>query len=125
MTRTPPWPYVRFGSPSWLRPDGHDPALDAARDVALAVDALPAGSAAGERGELLLAAAARTREVAERLDWVLLSLVGEARSEGMSWEQVAAALGVSKQAAHKRYAPHLADAYARAGALPPAEQQPA
>jgi hypothetical protein len=119
MTRTPPWPYAGYGSPSWLRPDGHDPALDAARDVALAVDVPPRS----ERGDVLLAAAARTRDVAERLDWVLLSLVGEARAEGLSWEQVAAALGVSKQAAHKRYAPHLADAYARAGA--PAEQQPA
>ena len=118
--RTPPWPYVRFGSPSWLRPGGHDPALDAARDVALAV---ASEAPQDQRGELLLAAAARTREVAERLDWVLLSLVGEARSEGTSWEQVAAALGVSKQAAHKRYAPHLADAYARASA--PADQQSA
>ena len=123
MTRPPPWPYVRFGSPTWLRPGGHDPALDAAREVALAVDApVPPD---GERGELLLAAAARTREVAERLDWVLLSLVGEARSEGMSWERVAAALGVTKQAAHKRYAPHLADAHSRAGAHAHAEQQPA
>ena len=118
MTRTPPWPYVRFGSPTWLRPDGHDPALEAAREVALAVDVPAGGPADAGRGERLLAAAARTREVAERLDWVLLSLVGEARSEGMSWEEVAAALGVTKQAAHKRYAPHLADAYARASADP-------
>ena len=118
--RTPPWPYPRFGSPSWLRPGAADAALEAAREVALATEPVSAG---GDRGDLLLAAAARTREVAERLDWVLLSLVGEARAEGRSWEEVATALGVTKQAAHKRYAPHLADAYARAGA--PAEQQPA
>ena len=112
MSRTPPWPYARFGSPTWLRPDGEDPALDAARAVALSAPAAPGA----ERGDQLLAAVARTREVAERLDWALLSLVGEARAEGLSWEQVAAALGVTKQAAHKRYAPHLADAYARASA---------
>jgi hypothetical protein len=107
--RTPPWPYARYGSPSWLRPEGADDALDAARAVALGAPAVD-----GDRGDQLLAAVSRTRDVAERLDWALLSLVGEARSEGLSWEQVAAALGVTKQAAHKRYAPHLADAYARA-----------
>lgn len=118
MPRAPSWPYPAFGSPTWLRPQDPDPALDAARELALS---LVRRTPSGERGELLLAAAARTREVADRLDWVLLSLVGEARAEGLSWEQIAAALGVSKQAAHKRYAPHLADAYARAYA----EQQPA
>jgi hypothetical protein len=75
-----------------------------------------------DRGEELLAAVAGTREVVDRLDWVLLSLVGEARAQGVSWEDVGAALGVSKQAAHKRFSPHLADAYARAGAPAPAEQ---
>lgn len=118
MPRTPSWPYAAYNSPSWLRPDVRDPALDTAREVALS-GARPAPGA--DRGEILLAAVSRTREVADRLDWVLLSLVGEARAEGLSWAQVGAALGVSKQAAHKRYAPHLADAYARASA----EQQPA
>jgi hypothetical protein len=118
MARTPSWPYAPFGSPTWLRPQDSDAALDAARELTLSLVRRPP---AGDRGDLLLAAVRGTREVADRLDWVLLSLVGEARAEGLSWEQVAAALGVSKQAAHKRYAPHLADAYARARA----EQQPA
>ncbi len=118
MPRTPSWPYAPFGSPTWLRPAGNDPALDSARELALSLVRRPPS---GDRAELLLTAVSRTREVADRLDWVLLSLVGEARAQGLSWEEVAAALGVSKQAAHKRYAPHLADAYARASV----EQQPA
>ena len=111
MPRTPSWPYASFGSPAWLRPEQSDPALDRARELALS---LVRPSPPVDRAELLLAAVAGTREVADRLDWVLLSLVGEARAQGLSWEEVGAALGVSRQAAHKRYAPHLADAYARA-----------
>lgn len=122
MPRPPSWPYAPFGSPSWLRPEGADPALESARSVALSCVPSPGPA---ERADLLLEAVAHTREVAERLDWVLLSLVGEARSHGVSWEEVAAALGVSKQAAHKRFAPHLAEAHARAGAPAPAEQQSA
>lgn len=33
----------------------------------------------------------------------LARVVGEARQRGLTWEEVAAGLGVSKQAAHKRF----------------------
>ena len=122
MARTPSWPYPPYGSPAWLRPERPDPALDSARDLALA---LVRPSPTSGRAAMLREAVTQVRDVADRLDWVLLSLVGEARAHGLSWEEVGAALGVSKQAAHKRYAPHLADAYARARAAAHAEQQPA
>lgn len=113
MTRPAAWPYPAFGTPTWLRPPGDDWALDSARRLALSL--VETGATDG-RPQLLLDAVARARDVAERLEWVVLSLVGEARGEGLSWDQVAAALGVSKQAAHARYASLVADAYARAGA---------
>ncbi|MEJ2611727.1 MAG: helix-turn-helix domain-containing protein [Candidatus Thiodiazotropha sp.] len=48
-----------------------------------------------------LAAVAALRHMAEQLE---RKAVKEAISQGWSWSQVAQALGVSKQAAHKRYA---------------------
>ena len=47
-----------------------------------------------------LAAAARLREAADRL---AASVVRRARVRGMSWAEIAAVIGVSKQAVHKKY----------------------
>lgn len=51
-----------------------------------------------------LAAVAAMRRVLEHLEAVQ---VGDARTDGWSWEQIADALGVSKQAVHKKYAHRL------------------
>lgn len=48
-----------------------------------------------------LAAAAALRRLAEQLE---VLQVDHARSLGWSWQQIAAALGVSKQAVHKKHA---------------------
>lgn len=102
---TPSWPFPSVADPAWLTPPGPaDPYLAAARE---AVRSLlpPVEGAAGPQH--LRSALTAAREVADRLEWVLLSLVGEARGAGLSWEDVAASLGVSKQAAHKRFSPYV------------------
>jgi DNA-directed RNA polymerase specialized sigma24 family protein len=48
-----------------------------------------------------LRAARALRELAERLEALQ---VGNARSHGWSWAEIALFLGVSKQAVHKKYA---------------------
>jgi DNA invertase Pin-like site-specific DNA recombinase len=47
-----------------------------------------------------LRAAAQLRRETERLE---AQLVRRARNQGMSWAEVAAQLGVSKQAVHRKY----------------------
>lgn len=111
MTSTQ-WPFPSVTEPQWLTPPGpQDPYLAAARDAVLRCAVAP--NADGDPVGRALTAA---RELAERLDWVLLSLVGEARAGGASWEDVGAALGVSKQAAHKRFSPYVALALEQARA---------
>ena len=110
---SPGWPYASVTDPSWLAPPGQDdPYLAACRDAVLRLLPPAAGPATPEH---LLQALTTAQELADRIDWVLLSLVGEARGAGLSWERVAGALGVSKQAVHKRFGPYVAEAVARAG----------
>ncbi len=47
-----------------------------------------------------LSAAARLRRELEQLEGVQ---VRQARNRGLTWEQIASALGVSRQAVHKKY----------------------
>lgn len=54
--------------------------------------------------EEALAASVALRHMAEQLE---RKAVREAIAQGWSWSQVAAALGISKQAAHKRHAAHI------------------
>ncbi|MCG8670507.1 MAG: helix-turn-helix domain-containing protein [Pseudomonadales bacterium] len=59
-----------------------------------------------------LAAVVALRHVAEQLE---RKAVKEAISQGWSWSQVAQALGVSKQAAHKRHAAYVSNTKRRKG----------
>jgi hypothetical protein len=60
------------------------------------------GSGADPDGVLAqLAAVRRERSAIERRE---ATLVRRARNEGIVWEQIAASLGVSKQAVHRKYA---------------------
>lgn len=105
---TPAWPFPSVADPAWLSPPGlHDPYLAVCRDAVRAL-VEPVGA------DDVLQAVSAAAELAERIDWALLSLVGEARGRGASWQEVAEALGVTKQAAHKRFAPVVAEAFARA-----------
>lgn len=112
------WPYVPLTDPRWLAP-GDDIVLAAARDVVRGL--LPPGASPTDQLLTGLTAAAQLRE---RLDWILLSLVGEGRAAGLSWSQVGTALGVRKQAAHQRYGPYVDAALAQARASAPGEEHP-
>lgn len=120
-TRTPlpslptPWPYASVTDPSWLEAGDADRYLTLCRRAVRAT--LPRSAATPASREDLLTAIEGARELHERLDWVLLSLVGEARGTGLSWEHIANSLGVSKQAAHKRFSPYVLEALQQADAV--------
>lgn len=52
----------------------------------------------------LLAAGVEQRDTAERL---IVEAVRKARVQGQTWSQIAAVLGVTKQAAQRKFAPRL------------------
>lgn len=60
----------------------------------------PAG---GDAGDLLAAAASVSAEHAATADRLLDHFVGQAREAGVSWTEIGARLGVSKQAARQRF----------------------
>lgn len=106
------WPYASVTDDSWLAPAGQDdPYLDVCRTTVRSLLPTATGPATADH---LLQALTATQELADRMDWVLLSLVGEARGAGLSWDRLGGALGVSKQAVHKRFAPYVAQALEQA-----------
>lgn len=109
------WPYPRFGSADWLRGDGHDCALTAVREAVLTT-VRARGGRVDNSPESLAAGLTTLADLDERIDWGLLALVGEARSRGMSWSEIGAALGVSRQAVHKRFGPYIAQALSQVDA---------
>ena len=64
--------------------------------------ALPATLPSPDEPAAALAAVVSLRVLADRLEQ---AAVAAALAQGWTWSQVAEALGVSKQAAHKRHAP--------------------
>ena len=58
-------------------------------------------AAAADDPDTGLRAVRALRELAERLEALQ---VGNARARGWSWQQIAGALGVSRQAVHKKHA---------------------
>jgi DNA-directed RNA polymerase specialized sigma24 family protein len=58
-------------------------------------------AAAADDPDTGLRAVRALRELAERLE---VLQVGNARARGWSWQQIAGALGVSRQAVHKKHA---------------------
>jgi DNA-binding NarL/FixJ family response regulator len=63
-----------------------------------------AGSASSNDPRVGLAAVASLRLLLESLEELQ---VGNARRHGWSWQEIAAALGVSRQAVHKKYGRRL------------------
>lgn len=113
-----PWPYPSYAERSWL---GGERGPD--RELAAVVRALRSvvtehGGRPGAEPETLAQALGHLAAIGERVDWALLSLVGEARARGMSWQAIGTALGVTKQAAQQRFAPYVKEALDRA--RPPA-----
>lgn len=114
-----PWPYPSYAERLWLGGErGADRHLAA---VVRAVRGVVADSGSEATGDpaALLAGIEHLTAIGERVDWAILSLVGEARAAGVSWSAIGAALGVSKQAAQQRFAPYVAQAMERALTTPP------
>lgn len=112
-----PWPYPSYADRRWLGGErGPDRALAAVVKSVRSM-AAEAGDAVTDQPDSLLGALAHLAEMAERVDWALLSLVAEARARGVSWSAVGRSLGVSKQAAQQRFAPYVKQALEQA-ALP-------
>jgi hypothetical protein len=109
------WPYRSYADRRWLGGErSPDRALAAVvRSVRSTV--AEAGEPVSDRPEALLAALAQLAAIAERVDWAMLSLVGEARAQGVAWSAIGGSLGVSKQAAQQRFAPYVRQALERAG----------
>lgn len=109
-----PWPYPSYGDRVWLGGErGTDRALAAVVKGLRGLVAETGGRASGEP-ESLLHAMEQLTGMAERVDWAMLSLVGEARARGLTWAAIGAALGVTKQAAQQRFAPYVKEALERA-----------
>jgi ATP-dependent Clp protease ATP-binding subunit ClpA len=70
----------------------------------------------------LVAAAASAAELEETTDALLGYFVDRCRRDGRSWSEISAALGVTKQAVHKRFAPALAPHIAAATPNPTFER---
>jgi hypothetical protein len=97
---------VNVRSPS---PFGFDTAVppysatSARRSCALVITAGPRGAASSPEVEELLEALASVRRQRLELDARQEQLVEALVRAGVSWGRLGAALGVSRQAAHKRY----------------------
>src|SRR5581483_9953774 len=105
MAESGAWPYPSYGDRRWLGGErGTDPSL---ATVVRAVRALAAdgGGPVGADPAALLPALGRLAELGERVEWAMLSLVGESRCQGVTWQAIGEALGVTKQAAQQRFAP--------------------
>lgn len=103
----PSWPYPSYADRRWLGGEG-----GADRELAAVVRTLrstiaEAGHRTGGDPDALLMALAQLSALAERIDWAMLSLVGEARSQAASWAAIGTALGVTKQAAQQRFGPYV------------------
>jgi hypothetical protein len=111
-----PWPYPSYADRIWL---GGERGPD--RELAAVVHALRsvvagAGGRPGSDADSLTDALGHLAAIGERVDWALLSLVGEARARGLTWQAIGAALGVTKQAAQQRFAPYVKQALDQANA---------
>jgi hypothetical protein len=109
-----PWPYPSYADRRWLGGErGTDKALATAVRALRSLVAETGGRAEGDV-ESLLAAMGRVADIAERCEWALLSLVGESRCQGVTWQAIGEALGVTKQAAQQRFAPYVKEALEQA-----------
>jgi hypothetical protein len=111
---TSQWPYPSYSDLRWLGGErGQDRAL-AAVVKAVRSTVADAGDPVLEDSESLLAGLAHLAAIAERADWAMLSLVGEARAHGVPWVAIGASLGVTKQAAQQRFSSYVVQALEQA-----------
>jgi hypothetical protein len=109
-----PWPYPSYTDRRWLGGDrGQDRAL-AAVVKAVRSTVSEAGDPVVEDSASLLTGLSHLAAIAERTNWAMLSLVGEARAHGVPWSAIGRSLGVTKQAAQQRFAPYVLQALEQA-----------
>jgi hypothetical protein len=116
------WPYPSYADRRWLGGDrGTDRALATVVRSVRSLVAETGGSADPSR-ESLLHALTQLADLGERVEWAMLSVIGEARTAGVTWSAIGEALGVTKQAAQQRFAPYVKEALQRASAPDPGAQ---
>jgi hypothetical protein len=109
------WPYPSYADRRWLGGDaGADKAL-ATVVRALRTLVTQTGGVTDSTPEALLHALAQLADLGERVEWAMLSVIGEARTGGVTWAAIGEALGVTKQAAQQRFAPYVRQALDQAG----------
>src|SRR5437588_707585 len=89
------WPYPSYADRRWLGGErGADRAL---ATVARATRSLVAETGGRVEGDpmSLLHALAQLADLGERIEWAMLSVIGEARTKGVTWAAVGEALGVT------------------------------
>jgi hypothetical protein len=106
------WPFASFsGAMEWAREYSIDPAGFGLRAGLLVAMRQAAQQQYGDsienesETERLITAIFYLRQMLQRGDAQLSWLMAEARFKGVSWGSIARALEVSRQAAHKRFAP--------------------
>jgi hypothetical protein len=109
------WPYPSYADRRWLGGDrGADKAL---ATVVRALRGLvqETGGTVDATQPSLMHALSQLADLGERVEWAMLSVIGEARTEGVTWAAIGEALGVTKQAAQQRFAPYVREALEQAG----------
>jgi hypothetical protein len=108
------WPYPSYSDRRWLGGERVEDRALAAVIKALRTTVAETGRPVSTDPDSLLDALSHLAEIAERIDWAMLSLVGESRSAGLPWSVIGGALGVTKQAAQQRFAPYVREAIEQA-----------
>src|SRR5260370_4463435 len=72
------------------------------------IDMVKSDASSDRSLDQLVAAAAAVAQLEETSDELLGHFVDRCRRDGQSWSQISAALGVTKQAVHKRFASAIA-----------------
>ena len=113
------WPYPSYADRRWL--GGENNTDKALATVIRAVRGLVSQTGGRTDGspESLVHALAQLADLGERVEWAMLSVIGEARTGGVTWSAIGDALGVTKQAAQQRFAPYVKEALQRAESVSP------
>src|SRR5271165_5644357 len=86
------------------------------------IETVRADAGSGQPLDELVAAAAAAAQLEETTDALLGHFVDRCRRDGRSWTEISAALGVTKQAVHKRFATAIATHVAAATRAPTFER---
>jgi hypothetical protein len=114
----PSWPYPSYADRTWLGGERNPDRALATVVKSLRGLVAETGGRAGADAESLLHALAQLAALGERVQWAMLSVIGESRTQGVTWQSIGEALGVTKQAAQQRFAPYVAEALEQAAATP-------